>query len=126
MSKYPQTFPTEEAQHLYGFVSTGTLRDNIPHAAHDLWWVGGFLAKYAIGEPDNHGSMGDPAEAIKADLSPEELACLQQLSVLENVTASDLAQPGDDPGGILDNIDFANLLAKAQQVVAFLKLLGLI
>ena len=129
MSHYPQVFPTEEAQHLYEMVSTGTLRDSIPHATHDLWWVGGFLAKYAVGEPDNHGAAPTEVsaqEAIAADCTPEQLASLQNLSVLAGITAEDLAQPGEGPEGILDKIDFNNLLGNIQKVVALLKLLGLI
>jgi hypothetical protein len=129
MSHYPVAFPTVEAQHLYQMVSSGTLRDNIPHATHDLWWVGGFLAKYAVGEPDNHGAA--PTEesasaAIAADCTPAELVDLQNLSVLAGLTIDDLAQPGQDPAGILDKIDLNNLLSNIQKVVALLKLLGLI
>lgn len=128
MSHYPQEFPTEETTHLYEMASTGTLRDNIPHATHDAWWVSGFLLKFSVGEPDNHGAVGDVDSnaAIVAACNLKQLEQLQSLSVLAGITAEDLAQPGADPSGILDNIDIDNLLTKIQKIVALLKMLGLI
>lgn len=130
MSHYPKQFPTEEAQHLYQMASTGTLRDNVAHAVHDSWWVGGFLAKFAIGEPDDHPEPGsenvDPAEALKAACTPEEYQDLQNLSLLAGITADELAQPGADPQGILDNIDIAKLFTNIQKVIQLLTLLKVI
>jgi hypothetical protein len=129
MSRYPQTFPTEEAQHLYEMASSLSLRDNIAHAAHDTWWVGGFLLKFAVGEPDNHGAIPNEAsaeEAIKAECTPEQYAQLQSLSVLAGITVDDLMQPGEGPEGLLDKIDINQLLANIQKIVALLKMLGLI
>lgn len=128
MSHYPQDFPTVEAQHLYEMASTGTLRDNIAHATHDAWWVGGFLAKFAVGEPDNHGAAGDvdPAEEIKAACTPEQYAQLQSLTALAGITVEDLLLPGDNPEGILDKIDITKLLEKIQTIIALLQALKII
>lgn len=130
MSHYPQEFPTVEASHLYEMASTLSLRDNIAHAVHDTWWVGGFLAKFAIGEPDNHGAAlldeASAAEHLKNSVTPEQYAQLQSLSVLAGITTDDLALPGEGPEGILDKIDVNNLIANIQKVIALLKMLGLI
>lgn len=121
MSHYPKQFPTEEAQHLYQMASTGTLRDNVAHAVHDSWWVGGFLAKYAVGEPGALPST-NPIET----LTESEKTDLANLSVLAGVTYDDLAQPGEDPGRLLENIDMKKLLANIQQIVSLLIALGIL
>lgn len=124
MSHYPPQFPTEEAQHLYQMASTGSLRDNIAHAFHDAWWVGGFLAKFAVGEPDNHGQFG--AEEFAATVTEEQWNDLAKLSCLAGITVDDLTLPGEAPGALLDNIDIAKLMVAIQTVVTFLKALGII
>lgn len=125
MSHYPQDFPTVEAQRIYGYVSTSTLRDNIPQAAEDGWWLQGYLQKFAIGEADAPGA--DPTtDAFLNSLASDEMMALTNLSCLAGITAEDLAQPGEEPGRLLDNIDVAKLLTTVQSIVAMLKMLGII
>lgn len=129
MSKYPQEFPSEEATHLYEMVTAGTLQDNLAHAAHDAWWVSGYLMKFTVGEPDNHGAA--PTEASAAEefnnaLVPAQKEQLQKLSVLAGITPEDLVLPGADPQGILDNIDWKKLITTMQYIVQALQLLKLI
>jgi hypothetical protein len=129
MSKYPQEFPSVEATHLYEMVTNGTLADNLAHASHDAWWISGYLMKFTIGEPDNHGAA--PTEASAAEefnnaLVPIQKAQLQNLSCLAGLTPEDLTQPGADPEGILKNIDWKNLMTNIQYIIQALQLLKLI
>ena len=121
MSKYPAEFPAVEAKRLYSLVSAGQLRDNIIQATHDSWWVAGYLAKYAVGEPGALPST-NPIET----LTESEKTDLANLSVLAGVTYDDLAQPGEDPGRLLENIDMKKLLANIQQIVSLLIALGIL
>jgi len=125
MSKYPAEFPAVEAKRLYSLVSAGQLRDNIIQATHDSWWVAGYLAKYAVGEPGELPTSADASNTL-AMLSEAEKTDLANLSVLAGVTYDDLAQPGENPGKLLDNIDMKKLLANIQQIVSLLIALGIL
>lgn len=122
MSHYPQDFPAIEAKRLYSLASTGQLNENLIQATHDTWWVSGYLAKYAIGEP---GEQPSSVPAIDS-LTDAEKTDLVNLSVLAGTTREDLALPGEDPGKLLDNIDINKLLANIQSIIALLKVLGIL
>jgi hypothetical protein len=134
MSHYPKEFPAQEAQHLYEMASTGTLRDNIPHALHDTWWLTGYLAKFTVGEPENHEQFGSSSYAnleVSVDaatnaLVPAQKEQLAKLACLQNLDVVDLTPPGADPEGILDNIDINTLFQRIQQIIQMLQLLKLI
>lgn len=125
MSKYPQEFPAVEAKRLYSLATAGQLRDNIIQATHDSWWVAGYLAKYAVGEPGEMTTQADASNSLSM-LSEAEKTDLANLAVLAGTTYDDLAQPGEDPGKLLDNIDMKKLLANIQQIISLLIALGII
>ena len=99
---YPTDFPLEEVTSVLSIVRGGTVKTQAPTLVKDLWWLAGYAAKQAFGDPD-----------VAAAATITKSAAFDPLATLDAVQALGSGKPGAQTA-----IDWASLLVWAIEEIA--------
>lgn len=82
MVNYPESFPLEETKDVINAVRSGTVKENLPSFAHDLWVVQGFAQKSLIGD-------SGPDFSLTSQAAPADFDAVEELDKLVKQVESD-------------------------------------